>query len=228
MKCLILAGGFGTRLYPLTITKAKSLLEYKGKPVLTHIVDKVPQGIDILVSTNRKFEADFHSWQSSIYRQVEICVENASTEEQKAGAVSSLKYWVDRKNITEDLLVIAGDNYFEFALSQFIAAYNGKDTIVAVYDIGDKSKASQFGAVSLYQNRIVEFIEKPAYPASSLIATAIYILPQRVFPILAKYCAEEKKDSLGSFISYLVNTDEVHASVFAESWLDVGSGAGYS
>ncbi|PIU23357.1 MAG: hypothetical protein COT13_03515, partial [Chloroflexi bacterium CG08_land_8_20_14_0_20_45_12] len=54
MKCLILAGGFGTRLYPSTLNQAKALLEYKGKPIISHIVDKVPQHIDIMISTNKK------------------------------------------------------------------------------------------------------------------------------------------------------------------------------
>lgn len=68
MKCLLLAGGFGARLYPTTVHKAKPLLEYNGKPLLSHIMDRVPQGIEILVSCNRKFEADFRKWQQSVVR----------------------------------------------------------------------------------------------------------------------------------------------------------------
>ena len=145
MKCLILAGGFGTRLYPLTLNQAKALLEYKSKPLLTHIVDKVPQDIGILVSTNRKFETGFRRWQETINRQVEICVEDVWTEEQMKRAIGSLNFCIEHKHIAEDLLVIAGDNYFEFEPSEFIASYNGKNTLLAVYDIGGKSKASQFG-----------------------------------------------------------------------------------
>ena len=77
--------------------------------------------------------------------------------------------------------------------------------------------------VSLQRNRIVEFAEKPANPKSSLIATAIYILPPRVFPLLSQYCSEERRDNLGSFIAYLVDKDEVHAYTFAELWFDIGS-----
>ena len=51
MKCLILAGGFGTRLHPLTPHRIKGLLQFKGKPLLTHLVDKIPPGMDIIVST---------------------------------------------------------------------------------------------------------------------------------------------------------------------------------
>jgi glucose-1-phosphate thymidylyltransferase len=223
MKCLILAGGFGTRLYPLTIYKAKALLEYKGKPLLSHILDRVPENIDILVSCNRKFESDFHRWQKNADRPVELCVEHVWTEEQKKGAIGSLEFWVGSKNITEDLLVIAGDNYFEFDLAEFIFAYDGENVLVAIYDIGDMSKASQFGIVSLDGNRIVEFQEKPAQPHSSLVSTGIYIFPPRIFPLLSRYCAEGKRDNLGSFITHLIDRDEVHARVFTETWLDIGS-----
>jgi glucose-1-phosphate thymidylyltransferase len=223
MKCLILAGGFGTRLYPLTLYRAKALLEHKGKPILTHIVDKVPQGIDILISVNKKFETGFRHWEKSIDRQVEICVEDVSTEEHKKGAASALNFWIETKNINDDLLVIAGDNYFEFGLAEFIDAYNGKNTLVAIYDIGDKNKASQFGVVQLDGHKIVKFEEKPAKPKSSLIATACYILPPRVFPLLRQYCSGGKRDNLGSFISHLITTDEVHGYLFTEPWFDIGS-----
>ena len=223
MKCLILAGGFGTRLYPLTMYKAKTLLEYKGKPLLSHILDRVPGNIDTLVSCNRKFEADFHRWQKGAGRQVDLCVEHVWTEGQKKGAVGSLEFWVSSKNIAEDLLVIAGDNYFEFNLAEFISAYNGKNVLVAVYDIGDMSKASRFGIVSLDGNRIVEFQEKPAQPCSSLVSTGIYIFPPRIFPLLSRYCAEGKRDNLGSFIAHLIERDEVHARIFTETWRDIGS-----
>ena len=223
MKCLILAGGFATRLYPLTLNRAKALLEYKGKPIISHIVDKLPQNINIMVNTNKKFEADFHKWQRNLNREVEILVEEALSEEQKLGAVGSLNFWIEKKAIAEDLLVIAGDNYFELDLAQFIASYDSKHTLVAIYDIGDKGKAGQFGVVQLDGHRIVGFQEKPAKPKSSLVATACYILPQRVFLLLHQYCQQGKRDNLGSFIAYLVDREEVHAYIFTEPWVDIGS-----
>ena len=75
MKCLILASGFGTRMYPLTLTHAKALLPYKGKPMINHIVDKIPPGIEILVNVNKKFEDDFFQWKKRQHRNVIICVE---------------------------------------------------------------------------------------------------------------------------------------------------------
>jgi glucose-1-phosphate thymidylyltransferase len=223
MKSLILASGFGTRLYPLTATKAKGLLEYKGKALLSHIVGKIPQDIDILVNTNKKFEADFRCWQGTIGRAVTLCVEPVFTEEQAFGAIGALDYWIRAKNIADDLLVIGSDNYFELDLRKFIAAYNGKNTLVAVYDIDDKNKASQYGVVLLDGRRIAGLEEKPAQPKSSLIATACYIFPPRIFPLLFQYCAQGKRDNLGNFIAYLIETDEVHAYTFSELWFDIGS-----
>ena len=223
MKCLILAGGFGTRLYPLTKNKAKALILYKGKPLATHIVAKVPANVDILVTCNKKFEADFHQWQKSLSRHVEICTEDVWTEKQRMGAVGSLNFWVSHQNIAEDLLVIAGDNYFEFDLAEFIGAYNGKNTLIAIYDIGDKNKASQFGVVQLAEHKIVKFEEKPTKPKSSLIAIACYIFPPRIFPLLSQYCAEGRRDNLGNFISHLIDTDEVHGYTFTGPWLDIGT-----
>jgi glucose-1-phosphate thymidylyltransferase len=223
MKSLILASGFGTRLYPLTINKAKGLLEYRGKALISHIVDKIPHDIDIFVNTNKKFEPDFRRWQHTIGREVTLCVEPVFSEEQALGAVGSLDYWVKTKKIADDLLVIAGDNYFEFDLPRFIADYDDKNTLVAVCDIGDRSKAGQFGVVQLRGQRIIELEEKPVKPKCSFIATACYVFPRRIFPLLSHYCAEGERDNLGSFIAYLAEVDEVQAYVFSELWLDIGS-----
>jgi glucose-1-phosphate thymidylyltransferase len=223
---MILAGGFGTRLYPLTINKPKALLEYKGKPLLSYLCSKIPRNIDILITINLKFEADFRQWQRDVSRDIELCIEEARSHEQKKGAVGSLDFWIKSKDIRDDLLVIAGDNYFGFDLSQFIAAYNGNNTLIAIHDIGDRSQARQFGVVQLAGQRIVELEEKPAKPKSSLVATASYILPSRVFPLLHQYCSGNRRDNLGSFISHLIATDEVHGYIFTEPWFDIGSNLG--
>ncbi len=223
MKCLIMAGGFGVRLYPLTQNKAKALLEYRGRPLISYLVDMVPPKMEIMVSINRRFEPDFKRWREGVGRDIELCVEEALSEEEKKGAVSALDFWVKRKDITEDLLVITGDNYFEFSLSDFIASYDKENTLIAVYDIGKKEKATQFGVVIMDGLKVVELEEKPKEPKSSLVAAGCYLFPPRVSPILHRYCAQGKRDNLGSFISYLVEVDEVHGYLFSELWFDIGS-----
>ena len=221
MKCLILASGFGTRLYPLTRDTAKALIEYRGKPLLTHIVERIPRNTDILLVTNRKFEVDFRRWQDNTDRSVKIAIEDAWTEREKKGALGSLTFGIEQGNINEDLLVLASDDYFEFDLSRFVAAYNGENALVAVHDIGDKDRARQFGVVEVERGRIVKCEEKPMHPKTSLIGIACYILPPRLFPVLSRYHHEHPEiDQLGHFITYLVEYDAVDAYVFTELWLD--------
>jgi len=223
MKCLILASGFGTRLYPLTSDRAKALLPYKGKPMINHIVDKVPPGIEILVNVNMKFESDFREWSRKQGRDITICVENVRSDEEKLGAIGSLNYWIKQKDINEDLLLFGSDNYFEFDLSLFIGAYDGRHVLVAVYDVGRPSMATQYGVVRIEGNKIVEFEEKPAAPKTSLVSTACWILPPRVFPMISAFCAAAGADNLGLFITHLVGIDTVHAYPFEELWIDIGN-----
>jgi glucose-1-phosphate thymidylyltransferase len=223
MKCLILAGGFGRRVQPVIGDKPKTLLEYLGKPLISHIIDKIPPNIDIFISTNKRYEAGMLRWRETVQRSIEILVEPAQSENQKPGALSSISYWVQNKHISDDLLVIASDNYFEFDLRHFLASYNGQNALVAAYDIGDKEKARNFGVIRLNGYKIVEFNEKPPQPGSSLVATACYIFPPRILNICSNYCLEGKKDLLGDFIAHLVDTDEVFGFPFGEKWFDIGN-----
>jgi glucose-1-phosphate thymidylyltransferase len=223
MKCFILASGFGTRLYPLTLTCAKPLLPYRGKPMINHIVDKIPENMEILVNINKKFEMAFYSWQKEQKRPITLCVENVYTDREKLGAIGALNYWIKNKNISEDLLLFGSDNYFEFCLNKFMSAYNGHNLLVAVHDIGDPSRATQYGVVKLSENKIIEIEEKPLKPRSSLVATACWILPARIFPIISDFCQDVNRDNLGHFIAHLIKQDEVYAYPFTETWIDIGS-----
>jgi len=229
LKCLILAGGFATRLYPLTVNKAKALLEYKGKSVISYIIDKIPAEIPVMVSINTKFEEDFIKWQSKFGRPIKICVEQAASDDQKKGAVGSIDYWIKSENITENLLVIAGDNYFEFDLPRMISNFDGENAMIAVHDVGDKEKACeigkacQVGLVILEGEKVVRLDEKPAVPTSSIVSTGIYIIPQRLFSLLSLYCEERRRDNMGSLISHLLEKKEiVYAHAFNEIWMDIG------
>jgi glucose-1-phosphate thymidylyltransferase len=228
MKCLILAGGFATRLHPIVVNRAKALLEYNGKPVVTHIMNRIPFNIETMITTNKKFELDFYDWQKKLGRPVEICVEEALVDGQKKGAVGAVDFWIKSKNISEDLLVIAADNYFELDVADLISKFNGNNVMIAVYDVGDKDKACeigiecQTGLVILEGNKIIRLDEKPPEPTSSIVATGIYVLPSRIFSLLSQYCSEDKRDNMGSFIHYLLDREEIHAYIFTEFWMDIG------
>ncbi|MFC1940386.1 NDP-sugar synthase [Chloroflexota bacterium] len=227
MRCIILAGGFAVRLKPLIGDRPKPLLEIRGKPIITYIVEKIPPEIKTFVSTNRLFEDQFVRWLQDLDIKPDIVIEEAWVENEKLGALGSLDALIQKQNITEDVLVIAGDNYFEFDLLNFIRAYNGKNVLVAIYDIKDRDKAKELGVVRLNENRIIELREKPETPFSSLVSTGCYILPPRVFKTLADYCATRVRDHLGEFIAHLVEQEDVYAYVFSEKWLDIGTAEAY-
>lgn len=220
MKSLILASGFGIRLHPLTINKPKGLFEYKGKSLVTHIVDKIPSSIEIYINTNKKYESHFRKLQQKLKRKINLCIEPVHTPDQSLGAVGSLAYWI--KELEDDVLVIASDNYFEFDLKQFIAAYDGINTLVAVYKMGYQPELSQYGIVQLDGRRIVALDEKPGIPATDLVATACYIIPRQLFPYIDKFASENATSNLGNLIVHILSINEVQAYLFSEQWFDMG------
>jgi glucose-1-phosphate thymidylyltransferase len=223
MKCLIPAGGFGRRLYPITINVPKALLPYRGKPLIDYILTRIPGGLDVFISTNKRFAQAFTDWQKTQERNTQICIEEAQNEQEKLGAVSSIDYWIKKQNFAEDLLVIAADNYFEFDIARFVAAFDGRHTLMAIYDIADREKAKQFGVVELSGSKVVAIEEKPTAPKSTLVSTACYVFPKRILPLFSAYCQGGKRDNLGNFISYVVEKDEVRGFQFTELWFDIGS-----
>jgi glucose-1-phosphate thymidylyltransferase len=81
--------------------------------------------------------------------------------------------------------------------------------------------------VKLDGDRIVAFEEKPQRPKSSLVATACWLLPSRILPVVGEFAQTGRKDNMGDFIAYLVGKEEVRACVFTEAWLDIGSAEVY-
>ena len=149
MHSFILAGGFATRLWPLTEKRAKPLLPLAGKPILTHIVEKIPQNIPITVSTNAVFQDGFEKWKEGIGREVEILIEDTNHDDHKLGALGAVAKWVTDAKIEEDVLLLTGDNYIGFELTDFIEAYNKDTPLLAAHDIKDKEQAKSFGTVVL-------------------------------------------------------------------------------
>lgn len=225
MRCLILAGGFATRLWPLAKDKPKPLLKIKGKSIITHIIEKIPDELKIAVSTNKKFEKDFINWKETLTRNIELFVEDVAENGKKIGAVGALNYFIKEKKMKEDLLVVAGDNYFNSPLEDFLTCYHGKP-LIGIYDTGDKDKAKDYGVIKVRNGKVIEFREKPSNPATSLISTAVYILPAKCFGYLNDFCSV-RRDNLGEFIKYLVERENVMSWEFDGFWFDIGNFKSY-
>jgi len=225
LKVLILAGGYATRLWPLTKRKAKPLLLINGKPMVTHIVEKIPEGMDIFIVTNMKFKSDFEDWQKNLGRKVKLVFDDADHEAKKPGALGAIANTIKQENINEDLLVIGGDNYFQFSMKDFLDEYKGK-CLICAYDIRSLVDAKKFGVLSVEGRKVVKFTEKPENPDSTLVNTLCTVIPYKDFPHLFEFI-KIHKDNTGEFVKYLIKKDEVHAHITKEEWFDVGSFDGY-
>lgn len=229
MKAVLLCGGFAKRLWPLTLDRPKALLDFGGRTILDHIVDKVEriQEVDeIIVSANAAFEPAFREWlaKRKFAKPVRLVVEASREESQKLGAVRGLEWLIRECRIDADCLVVAGDNIFDFEFGPLLEAYKktGAPTI-ALYDVGNPEKARLYGIVKLDGTRIVELQEKPASPPSTLASTGCYVFPRGVLSALTEYLASgSPRDAPGHFISWLCQRQPVHGWVWRGAWFDIG------
>ena len=146
MQILILAAGYATRLYPLTLNQPKPLLPVAGKPMLEHVIDNlaaIPDLGEIFVVTNNKFAGHFEKW-AEHYRSAKkalnfkIVNDGSTSDADKLGAIGDIHFVLSREKIHDDLLVVAGDNLFSDSLEQFGAYCRAKNApVVGVYDVGD-------------------------------------------------------------------------------------------
>jgi glucose-1-phosphate thymidylyltransferase len=229
MRTFILAGGFATRLWPLTEHRAKPLLPLVGKPILTHIVEKLPADFHVTVSTNAAFEEDFDEWQEKFGRPVTVYIESALHDDAKLGALRAVADWVTREKIDEDVLLLTGDNYLGFDMATFLAAYRPGTPLLAAYDIGDLDRAKKFGTVVLGPDgtSVAAFEEKPAEPKSTFISTGCSVIPAGLLPVLVGYAKDHADNIGGIFEEFLRRTIAVDAFTFADPWFDIGSFEAY-
>ncbi len=225
MKVLIMAGGYATRLWPITKDNPKALLPVGNRVILDYILEKVGElGLDAYISTNRFFEAHFRHYADKY--GVGLVVEDTLHEKEKLGTIGALKNALDELGL-DDYLVIAGDNLFSFSLRDFLNSYDGR-TLIAVYDVGDLELAKRYGVVVLEGNKVVSFQEKPAEPRSTLVSTGVYVFPKYVMERVDEYLANGNRDSPGYFIQWLLERgEEIRTYRFSEYWYDIGSADSY-
>ncbi len=228
MHAFILAGGFATRLWPLTEKRAKPLLPLAGKPIITHLIEKIPSGMPITVSTNAAFADGFKQWLDGLQRSgMELVVEGTSRDDHKLGALGSIAEWVRAESIDDDLLILTGDNYLGFSMETFLKAFSG-NPLLAAHDVGDLERAKAFGVVIKGEGtRVTGFEEKPKSPSSTLVSTGCVIIPKSALPVLMEF-AKVKPDNLGGiFEEFLHRNMTVDCFIFSEPWMDIGSFGSY-
>lgn len=235
MKVLILAAGYATRLYPLTLTQPKPLLPVAGKPMIDYVMDNLAPigGIDeVFVVSNAKFAGHFSQW-SEAYRQASqhpfrfsVINDGSTDDSNKLGAIGDLNLVLDEANLDDDLIVVAGDNLFNQSLRGFGDYCRSQSgPVLGVYDVGSLEQARKYGVVDIdATGRITSFVEKPAEPASTLIGIALYYYPRQYLASVRQYIAEgNNPDQPGRLVQWLYPRTPVMTWSVPGIWYDIGS-----
>ncbi len=230
MRVFILAGGYATRLWPLTEKRAKPLLPLAGVPLLTHIVRGLPRDLPVTVSTNAAFREDMMQWAEAMdHPALTVRIEETRSDDDKLGALGALAQWIMREEIRDDVLLLAGDNYLGFDLRAFVRAFQPKRPLLAAVDLHDRARARAFGTVLLDAETrgVIGFEEKPQEPGSSIVSTGCSILPREVLPLLLVY-AQRRPDNIGGiFEECLRRNIGIDCFVTDAPWYDIGSFSAY-
>jgi glucose-1-phosphate thymidylyltransferase len=233
MKAVILAAGYATRLYPLTLDKPKCLLIVDGQTILDTIVDKlnaVQELDEIVIVTNAKFFAQLEEWKkkSKSRLPVRVLSDGTTSNDNRLGAIGDLKFSIRECHIDTDVLMMASDNLFEEALTGFIrfARSRKEHVTVALYDIKDKSLASKkFGVLEMNQDSEITGIEeKPEQPKSSLIGMGVYYFPKDSLKRVEEYLSRrDANDAPGYYVRWLLKRVKIFGFLFSGLWYDIGN-----
>lgn len=233
MDCIILAGGFARRMRPLTKNRPKQLLPVGGKPMLQYVLDRVCASdavSRVWISVNSRFASQFAAFLRSYKapKDVKLVVEPCMSESGKLGSLGALGYVMDKVRIGKEVMIVGGDNLFEFDLDDMAAFYSRKQgSVIAFCDIGIRERAALYGIGTVDdEGKLTAFQEKPRL----LAATACYILSGKGTRALRRYMAEGNNcDAMGNYIEWLLKKGiEVYAFSFSGMWFDIGSIESYN
>ena len=229
MKALVLAAGYATRLRPLTDTWAKELLPIGGRPIVDWILDgiaEIPDVNEVHLVTNARKAPAFAAWAAG--RDVIVHDDGTTSNDDRLGAIGDIRFVQEHAGIDDDLLVIAGDNLFDYSLADFADFWREKGgSAVAVYDVGDLELVRKYSIVQLdADDRIVDFVEKPEHPTTTLAATAAYLYTREHARLVSTYLDEgNSHDQPGNYVAWLQRRVPVYGYRFSGAWHDIGDAA---
>jgi glucose-1-phosphate thymidylyltransferase len=227
VKALVLAAGYATRLYPLTLDQPKALLEVGGKPMLDRLLERLEaMGVDeTIVVTNAKFTPHFEDWARD-KPGVRIVNDGTTSNEDRLGAIGDIAYVLDELQLDVDLIVVAGDNLFGEDISDF-AAYGRRveAPVLAVHDVGDLDLMREYNQVEVDSEGRVRFMEeKPEQAQTTLAGIALYYYPRRALPLIKQYLSEgNNPDQPGRLPEWLYQRTAVYTWQLPGEWYDIGS-----
>lgn len=233
MKCLILAAGYATRLYPLTENFPKPLLKVGDKTILDWLVDDIDLSGEVdeyIVISNHKFAHHFEEWAATKPQNITVVDDGTSTNETRLGAVKDIQFAIDSLHLDDDMLVIAGDNVLDFSLTKFVeyAKEKGTSAIMRYYEANDQ-KLLKTGVVTIdSDDRILLMTEKSPNPATHWCTPPFYFYTREDARLVQKGIESGcETDAPGSYIAWLCTQTPVHAMEMPGSRYDIGNLASY-
>lgn len=234
MKCLILAAGYATRLYPLTENFPKPLLKVGDKTILDWLIDDIDvSGLidEYVVISNHKFAHHFNTWANTKKQKITVVDDGTSTNETRLGAVMDIQFAIDSLSIDDDMIVIAGDNLLDFSLVKFVEYAKQKQTscIMRYYE-ANEAKLHKCGVVQIDKNdKILNMEEKPKNPKSNWCCPPFYYYTKADAKLVkAGIDAGCGTDAPGSYIAWLCTQTAVHAMEMPGRRYDIGNLESYS
>ena len=231
MTCIILAAGYATRMYPLTLNFPKPLLEEGGKKIIDWLIEDLEEaGVErTVVVSNHKFISHFQSWAEG--RENTSVLDDGSVDnDHRLGAVKDIEFAIEKANIDDDIVVLAGDNVLNFSLSSFIQYGREKKTsCIMRHEEKDRNKLRKTGVIEINEDELVlNMEEKPKEPKSNWAVPPFYYYTKEDKDLIKEGIASGcGTDAPGSFVSWLVKKRPVHAYKMIGDRFDVGSIEGY-
>lgn len=229
MKCLILAAGYATRLYPLTENFPKPLLSVGDKTILDWLVEDIDTlgAVDeYIVISNHKFASHFEKWADTRSEKITVVDDNTSTNETRLGAVCDIQFAIDSLSLDDDMLVIAGDNLLDFSLTDFIkyAQLKNASCIMRYYEPEFK-KLLKCGVVEIDEtDRILSMTEKSPTPKTHWCCPPFYYYTKSDARLVKKGIESGcGTDAPGSFIAWLSSISPVYAYEMPGKRYDIGN-----
>ena len=234
MKAIILCAGYATRLYPLTKNFPKALLPIEeNKPIINYILEQfesIEAISDVYIVTNSKFYSFFTEWEKNFrqnFKKSIMIINNGTKEEEdRLGAIGDINFVINDKNIKQDTVIIAGDNFFDFYLKDVYNFFeNNKKDTVCTMKVLEKEKLKSMGVAEINENgKITSLIEKPENPQTNDAVFAIYFYKKETINLFSKYLEEgNPRDAPGHFLSWLYKRKDVLAYSIKGNCYDIGT-----